>query len=97
MAMFHNYVNLPEGTSPILSVEIPLSIPVTQKGNIYDGRLHGKIPIRSLRSRFYGAFKQLNLDLTTVQVREGPFTMWAPLVISWFIASSNYGYNYHKS
>ena len=23
-------------------------------------------------------------------------TMWGPLVISWFIAPSNYGYNYHK-
>ena len=23
-------------------------------------------------------------------------TMWGPLVISWFITPSNYGYNYHK-
>ena len=24
------------------------------------------------------------------------YTMWGPLVISWFIAPSNYGYSYHK-
>jgi len=24
------------------------------------------------------------------------YTMWGPLVISWFITRSNYGYNYHK-
>ena len=23
-------------------------------------------------------------------------TMWGPLVISWFLTPSNYGYNYHK-
>ena len=24
------------------------------------------------------------------------YTMWGPLVISWFITPSNYGYNYYK-